>query len=221
MMNPYTNHNLTYPLNLKELKNIDNVWNFLSLFRESKPTRIQYRNHIISKIKENYNVNQFCLFEKILEKMYWNLNNVLKNKIEISQNIRSKKIDRSKLSRLTDFILKSNKKIKESTVRKAISYNDQTNEVKYKYSYPDDFDLIISSIMIDRSMYETLLTNPEKITLEYLEMIEPYHNLIEFDYPFPNLNTLEPLDNSDNDRIQKINQMYFQKHSVSRWFDCN
>jgi hypothetical protein len=48
--------------------------------------------------------------------------------------------------------------------------------------------------------------------------IEPYYNNIEFDYPFPNLNTIKPFAVDRNTRMEKIQKMYYDKNAEENWF---
>ena len=50
----YTNTNLTFTFNNDELNSIDNVWNFVSIFRTAELTRIAYRHNIIKIIQKKY-----------------------------------------------------------------------------------------------------------------------------------------------------------------------
>ena len=48
--------------------------------------------------------------------------------------------------------------------------------------------------------------------------IEPYNNTIEYDYPYPNLNTIEPFAIDNKRRIQNIKNMYYSQNSELYWF---
>jgi hypothetical protein len=39
--------------------------------------------------------------------------------------------------------------------------------------------------------------------------IEPYNNIVEFDYPYPNLNTIKSFVDTKEQRIEKIREMYY------------
>jgi hypothetical protein len=166
-------------------------------------TRGKYREFIAKKIKETYTIEEFYKLEKNIEKMYWNLYSKIKNdinakpKIFLKQNYDPKKIENK--------ILKRNAKIKESTVKKTYIETKKGN-LFYKYNYPNDLDLLLSSIMINRSVYETIMSDEEYI---FNIELEPYNNIIEFDYPFPNLNTLKSFSSNKNSRLNNISKMYY------------
>jgi hypothetical protein len=46
---------------------------------------------------------------------------------------------------------------------------------------------------------------------------EPYNSIIEFDYPFPNLNTIKPFVFSIKERLQNINHMYYSDNADEHW----
>ncbi len=92
----------------------------------------------------------------------------------------------------------------------------------YKYNYPNDFDMLIFSIMINRSTYETILSNPYITLNEINNLIKnPYTSIIEFDYPFPNLNTIKPFVYSMKERIENIKKMYYSSNSFDNWTALN
>ena len=111
-------------------------------------------------------------------------------------------------------ILMRNKKIKESNIRKLYVVT-KNNDLIYKYKYPNDLDLLIASIMINRSLYETIMS--ETINLSDIE-IQPYNNPIEFDYPYPNLNTIKSFTCTKKQRIENIHKMYYENNAEKNWF---
>lgn len=213
MLNPYNNINLKFQLNNKELEVLDKVWEFIDNFRISELTRSKYRNKIINLIKENYDLKTFYFYEKIVEKIYWNLVLKIKQDLEIKPEIflkREKNYDKNKI---TNKILMRNKKIKESTVRKTFIIT-KNNNLLYKYSYPNDLDLLVSSIMQNRSIYETIMSENSFI---YDIEIEPYNNNIEFDYPYPNLNTIKYFQQNKKQRLHNINKLYYSENAEKNW----
>ena len=114
----------------------------------------------------------------------------------------------------TNKILMRNKNIKESNIRKTYVITKNDN-LLYKYKYPDNIDLLLSSIMINRSLYETIMSNQNPIT----EMdLKPYNNTIEFDYPFPNLNMIKEFTKSNEERLENIKKMYYDENAEKKWF---
>jgi hypothetical protein len=206
------NNNLKFPLDDNEIKNIDNVWNFMNKFRITELTRYKYRNKITNKIKNDYLLEEFYEFEIIAEKLYWNLAFKIKEEIDLSNQVYVKK--EYDIKNIKNKILMRSQKIKRSNLRK--SYVITKNKIfLYKYEYPNDFDLLIASIIQNRSLYETIMANPSLI---YSIEINPYNNNIEFDYPYPNLNTIKPFSKSKKKRINNIKNLYYSGESHKNWF---
>lgn len=203
MINPYNNNNLKFSLSDIELKLIDDVWEFINKFRKTMLTRRKYKEFISKKIKKNYTIDQFYNLEKIVEKMYWNLSLKIKKDIDIKSEIFLKR--NYNLEKLKDKILKRNVKIKKSTIEKTF-ITTKNGDLLYKYNYPNDIDLLISSIIINRSIYETIMSEEEYI---FNIEIEPYNNIVEFDYAFPNLNTIKFFTTDKNTRLKNISKMYY------------
>lgn len=205
MSSAYVNNKNNYNLTEKELCILDNVWELINEFRMTYISRNKYRKNLIERIQNKYSIDEVYTLEMIVEKMYWNLVDKIKLDFDLHSNIREKyKFD---LQRIRNKILQRNKFSKESNVRKSYVYDENENKLLYKYNYPDDFDLIISSIITNRSAYETIMSN--QINIINLE-INPYENIVEFDYGFPNLNTLKEFALSKKTtRLQNIRRMYY------------
>ena len=73
MMNAYKNKILKYPLNNEEYEKIEKVWEYVAYFKKKFIYISEYRKYIIKEIRRNYNIFEFYEYEKILNKMYWNL----------------------------------------------------------------------------------------------------------------------------------------------------
>lgn len=200
--NPYNNKNLKFRLSDGEIKKLDRVWIFLDNFRVSYLTRDKYMREIKKKINKKYGVDKFYMYEKIVEKIYWNLVEKIKNDINFKPKLYLRK--EYDLKTMENKILKRNVKIKESMVKKTYVVT-KNNELIYKFNYPDDLDLLVSSIMINRSVYETIMSGEENL---FNIMIEPYNNIIEFDFPFPNLNTIKSFSYSKDKRMENIESVY-------------
>jgi hypothetical protein len=207
ILNPYNNKNLKYQLSDKEIENLDKVWEFIDDFRETKITRNQYTKYITKKINKKYKIEDFYKYEKITEKIYWNLINKIKSEINIQSEIFNKKnFNTSQIKEVQNKILMRNNKMKESTINKAFIITNN-NTLLYKYKYPDDLDLLAASIIINRSTYESIMSNASSI---YNIEIEPYNNIIEFDYPFPNFNTIKSFTKTKKERINNIYKKYYK-----------
>lgn len=214
-MNPYNNKYTFQPLLKEEISIIDKVWKFIDAFRDETLTKSSYIHHIIKKINKTYNITDFLIYETITEKLYWNLCNVIIDKIYVYDTIKENyKINKSQIVHklLTESI------VGKSSMRKAFIYNGRHNSYMYKYNYPNDFDMLIFSIMINRSTYETILSNSE-ITLDEINDLvkNPYNSIVEFDYPFPNLNTIKPFVNSMKKRMLNIKKLYYSPNSFENW----
>jgi len=213
-MNPYNNKYLLYVLSENELSLVDKMWEFISVFRISSHTRAEYRYIVMKEIRKKYTVDDFLILELIVEKIYWNLLNILNIRLGLDSVTHIKKISKSDKIKQKNKILQRSS-VSESSVRK--SFIMSGNKIIYKYNYPDDVDLIMGSIMVNRSIYQTLMSNPDDIRLSALD-IEPYHNIVEFDYSYPNLNTLVPFLLDKEQRIKNIKKMYYQTDNSYNWF---
>lgn len=210
-MNIFYNDDKLFPLTSDELKLIDNVWRFMGIFRRTTISKNQYREQLKNEIKSKYNLDEFLKYEKIVEKLYWNLFDVIISYIKFDDTLKIHSIDTNKINSNNSIEKKILKRstIGETTVKK--SYIVKNNKIIYKYNYPNDLDLLLFSIMINRSLYETIMSEPTKITLDYLNdlITEPYDNLIEFDYGYPNFNTIKPFVYSEEQRKNNIiNELY-------------
>lgn len=208
-MNPYINNIIMYPLEADELSLIDKLWDFLTIFRKTYLTKSSYMNNIAKIIQKIYIPQDFLLYEKLAEKLYWNLVFVMIDKLNIKSTIRKKKTI-NKIDIKNKILQKSiSRTIGETTINKTFVATNKA--IYYKYEYPNDLDKLMYSVMINRSLYETIMSNIDKISLQYLSEleIEPYNNFIEFDYGFPNLNTIRPFAYTDNVRLENITKMYW------------
>lgn len=210
--NSYKDDNLKYPLTNDEIKLIDEVWKFINIFRKSAISRSIYRRTIIDKIKKKYNVDEFYKLEKIVEKMYWNLFYKLSREIDLNPKIYIK--EEFDLKDMTNKILMRNNNITQSNIKKTYIVT-KNNKMIYKYDYPNEIDLLIYSIMINRGVYESIMTNTSSI---FEIDILPYSSNIEFDYPYPNFNTIKGFTTNNNERKSKIQKMYYDINSEKNWF---
>jgi hypothetical protein len=211
IQNPYLGEKIKYKLDDEEIKKIDHVWKFIKYFRSTKISRSKYRKYMINKIKLNYTTEEFYKYEIIIEKMYWNLFYKIKNDIVFDPKIYIKK--NFNLKYIINNILKKNNNIKESNVRKTFIICDDI--ILYKYDYPNNIDKLLYSIMINRGFYETIMLDDK---LLYKFDLKPYNNNIEFDYAFPNLNTIKEFTKSTEIRLENIKKMYYDVNAEKYWF---
>lgn len=215
-MNPYNNIHIFHSLSKEEIFQIDNVWNFINNFQSVSLTKSSYVKNTINKIKQLYSIKDFFIYETITEKIYWNLFNVIVNKVHIYETIKeNKQINQFQLLHK----LLKNSLIGKSSVKKAFVYNKKHKSYMYKYNYPNDLDLLLFRIMSNRSTYETILSNAN-ITLDEINDLTKNITLsfIEFDYPFPNLNTVKPFVYSSKERLYNINKFYYTDNALQNWF---
>jgi hypothetical protein len=211
MHNIYTNKYNKYNLSNNEINNIDKAWELISDFSQTNLSRSGYRNYIINFISKKYTVELLYTLEIIIEKMYWNL----RNKISLFFNNPKLTLSHKNITNIEKKILLQNKRITQSNIRKSFVYDNNNKQYIIDYYYPNDIDLIASAIIINRSIYDTfMLINSDFETLQ----ISPYSNIIEFDYPYPNLNTISPFMYNNEIRKQNIISMYFEPNCEKNWF---
>jgi hypothetical protein len=218
MKNPYNNNYNKFDFTIEELKFIDESWKLIESFNTSYLTKMELREKTIKLVNKNYSIIEFDKLEIIIEKMFWNmiflLNKILENNF-IEQNIKQKDSSYGINKQIKKVYLK-NKILSESYVNKIIINKD--NLIYYKYIYPNNFDIIISSIMTDRIIYETVYNNIDKLDINFIQTIISNINIKEnFDYLFPNINTMIPF--CYNNRIERIKKYYFNNDSDSYWFN--
>lgn len=212
--NPYNNKYIFKILSNHEIYLIDKVWKFINSFKEEVLTKSEYISLIINKIKFNYSAIDFFIYETIVEKMYWNLFYVIVDKVYVGDKIKENfKITQTQVFRN----LLKNSLIGKSSLRKAFVHNKKHHSYMYKYDYPNTLDLILFQIMSNRSTYETILSNPDLTLDEINSLVEPYQSEIEFDYPFPNLNTIKPFVYSSKERLSNIKKYYYSTNSEQFW----
>ena len=200
---------MLYELNDKEKELLDSTWNFIDNFRISAISKNEYRKNIINILKNKYSIEEFNKYETITEKLYWNMFDILTKKLDMSNF--NEKVYLSRDSNIKEKLL-SRTSLGETTVKKAFVKN------LYKYDYPNDIDIIMYSTMINRSVYDTIILNKDSITLDYLnDLIEPYTNPVEFDYGFPNLNTIKPFVFSEKERYDNIKKYYYDDNAYNNW----
>nr|QBK88803.1 MAG: hypothetical protein LCMiAC01_04850 [Mimivirus LCMiAC01] len=71
--NIYQSKFLKYPLTDNEYKNINNVWKFLKIFKKKYLFLANYRKYVINNIRNTYTIDEFYMYESILNKIFWNL----------------------------------------------------------------------------------------------------------------------------------------------------
>lgn len=209
-----------YKLLKGEINILDNYWKFIEIFYFNKNNKNWingvhgYRYELIQKIREKYNAEDFYKYEKILNKLLWNLIEHFKFNIDNIKIILKEK--------LYD---KINVKHNRSFSHKQYLYNQKINK-KYYFKYYEkisDYPIInaIFNILSKRELYDKVMSNKIDIkhSIDYYfknynksnEEIYSSEYYYPTDYPFPNINLLFYNENKKELWIKRINALYFNK----------
>jgi hypothetical protein len=186
-----------------EKEKLNDCWIFIELFKttaEKSKSVSDFRIEIIKLIKKNYTIEEFYLYEKILNKLVYNLlykyNIVNYNKSEIKDDI------------FVSFPLSES-----SYANKLLLYDEKNNKLIYVKNYKDILNQPITKLincLQDKETYNAIL-NKENIKLKNLNTYYPY------DYPFPNINLFFYNQNSKETWIRNIKHMYYSKNAEKNW----
>jgi hypothetical protein len=213
-MDIYRDNKLRYPLDDNEHKLLDQAWQLLDLYKNGIVCMHKYRKNIIKTIKYKYTAEKFLKLENILDKLFWNLRHKLNifNKSNIVEyKLNELNLVKDKLKLDTYY---------RSFINKIINIDDVNEKIYYKKMEgsaaifdKNAFNLLTSSIFMDKNIYTNIMHNTENIS--NIKLLEHYYQL---DYAFPNLNLCHPLIGSQKFRLKKINKMYFDKNAENNWF---
>lgn len=238
----YSNIFLKYPLNKKEIKLLDKVWDFIETFNILDLNLKRLRKKIRKKIKKKYSINEFLEYELIAEKILWNLRWTLfnvcnfynNNKIKINRNenlleipekfsfVKKVILDKNYNEIKNKFINKYNNKYLRSFVNKTFIVNGNEIFIREVEGSSDIlrnnyFNLFVSYFFFNRNRYEEFMREPFLYFKNNRIILPAYY--IQQDYLFPNLNFSVYLSNRDlNERIRYIKILYFLKNSEMYWF---
>jgi hypothetical protein len=217
-------------LSKKELNKIDDYWIFINYFIHPELHGIdgltknfwhsnkglfdaqEYRNYIREIISKKYTISEFLFFEKILNKLLWNL-------IQYTTDIKND-IPMSYIQKNNNIHLRLNNSGRSFT-RKMIIFNEKENCFYY---FPNYYNISneknntylklnkILTAMTDRKLYEKCMKNKR-----YINKIIPYYFYYPLDYPFPNVNLLFYNENSDATWTKNIKDLYFSKNN-DKWY---
>ena len=191
---------MPYKLLKKEINELDNYWNFIELFNPYSSNKsldkferpknsdflydvLDYRKDLIKRIMQKYTSLDFYKYEKILNKLLWNL-------IE-HVNFDINDIIVTTYSKLYN-LYKTSYNSCSSYSHKQYLY-DEKHSTYYLFgyyikicSYP-----IINKIfetLCDRDLYEKVMNDKKYFN----KIINKFHGLFYYpnDYPFPNINLL-------------------------------
>lgn len=206
----YINNKFKYKLTPNEINSIDKYWKFIQEFNMDKSILSDYRKKIVNKIQNKYTLEEFIFYERILEKLLFNLQNVLniKNTYNIIESGNDEKYS------INQYLATSNKCFYRSFMNKCFLVNN--NKILITDTIGSAGDLvknnyhgILDKIMFNRNLYEKVYLNPT-----YINSIEPSYLYYNFDYPFPNI-FLSEYDLIKN-RKKRIELMYYTDEKY--WF---
>jgi hypothetical protein len=207
-----------YKLTEKEESYIDNYWKFINEFinpkinglnndwktyidsktqKEKLFSPCEYRKYIIKIISHKYTIDEFYLYEKILNKLLWNLLKHLKIlPYEIKHEVKYKKKERS-----------FSHKLHIKNIDKEINFENylSLNEV--------DIYTKVFAIMSNRKLYEKIIKN--KLNIKDISGLSFYYPC---DYPFPNVNFIFYNKNNKKEWIDRIKKLYYNDNSDEEWY---
>ena len=150
-------------------------------------------------MSRKYTIEEFYFYEKIINKLYWNLYNNLKIKNKNCKIIKN---------------INKIKNINRSFINKIIIYNENNDKYyiikKNNYIYIRDRELIMS-YLINKKTYENKMLN-KKIK------IKKYNYYYPFDYPLPNVNICFYNKNKKQSLIKRIKLMYYNEDKDDYWY---
>lgn len=214
-----------YKLLKGEIKILDKYWKFIEIFDFNSNSRhwlngVQgYRDDLIKRIREEYTAEDFYKYEKILNKLLWNLIEHLNFNIDnIEIKLKEKLYDKIK------------GKHSRSFSHKQYLYNQKTNKKYYfkHYTKITDYPIIntIFYILSKKELYNEVMSKKiyninDKILDEKIYFSEDYY--YPSDYAFPNINILFYNENKKDIWIKRINILYFNKNNNSNegWYSFN
>ncbi|AYV75661.1 MAG: hypothetical protein Terrestrivirus2_169 [Terrestrivirus sp.] len=218
--NIYNSEDLLYPLDEDEIEQLDNTWNFLKKFQFNTIGVTEYRKKIINKISKSIDKENFYSYEKIAEKMMWNL----RDKVKYLFNECSECIDHTEKLNETGLMTIMGKFYDDNSYRsyinKLILIDDNNDKIHYKKMEgsscifnQNKMNETIWIVMTDKNLYEKIIKEPKKIQL--VDSPNYYHG---YDYGLPNLNFGKPFIQSDSYRLRRIEKMYYDKNAENNWF---
>lgn len=170
-----------------------------------------YREYIIQTINKNYTIEEFYIYEMILNKLYWHL----KRKVREFFSEQDRKSKYLKLDK--DEIMHNTPKLNhyDGQVSSLTNSHLQFNESKSKYYYMNELSLMdkkLMEIMTNRIHFEFYYNNPNMLPQYKIKYIM-YHYL---NYAFPNTNPMFDNENSKEYKMKKIEKLYYSKEN--NWY---
>jgi hypothetical protein len=217
----YNDGLLAYPLKYDECANLAEVWEFIENFTIPTCTLHGYRTTLIETVRQKYTPYQFYNLELLTEKLFWNLR--YKTYRFFADN------DRTPIDNLLglkegqyESLLQDmyNDNSYRSFINKLILIDDVNNKCYYKKMEgsadifnKNRFNLYTGTVLFNRHLYETVMSDPEKIINIHVPT-----NYYEHDYAFPNLNNGKPFMQSPEYRMKRIRKMYYDVNAESNWY---
>lgn len=204
--------------NFINISGLDEQW-FSRSFHSHKKEELfgpwNYRIHIIDTIRKKYTPEEFYQHERVINFLYWNLKQKIKNYVHDDRTILcgSERCEAfiKKCNLSPEFTVIDSPPLEENHSSTVNSYT-QFNEILGKWYILKKIcflDELCMNIMMNRDLYEKIVSNPQNIESfnqtdsNFLEL--HYHK----NYPFPNVN---PMFFNMNDKkywLDKINKMYY------------
>ena len=211
-----------HKLTKNEIIELDNYWNFINIFKPEYKKNISwinndvltYRKYIIKKIRENYTIEQFYLYEKILNKLLYNL------LIHIDFNIDNICINKECTKIYKIHKNTNNEKDGTYSYSHKLHITDFKKNVNYKFLYwaqicKNDIINKIFTIMSDKNLYEKIMN--DKLDLKNIIISESYY--YPNDYPFPNVNFIFYNKNNKKYWIDRIKKLYYTNYDKNNNYD--
>ena len=202
-----------YPLNKKEQSNINEFWEFIDIFINILPkdysmySVFEYNNQLRIAIKSKYTVDEFYFYEKILNKLLFNL--LFRYKIKYEH------IDDC------SFVFNLSQIDAHSYSSKLLLFNEKTKTLFYMphYTHIEKHQTKLYNLiqcLTNRQLYEISmkLTKYEDLIKE-INKYKNYNTYYPLDYPFPNVNLLFYNENNKKTWIKNIKRLIYS----NKWSD--
>jgi hypothetical protein len=194
-----------YKLSKEEISKIDEVWKFLNIINKNYIFLSDYRNEIITKIREEYTAQEFYELENILNKMFWYLKEL--DNSTIDYEIYKKDTDISSIKYMMKLFYRSfiNKLIIYDTKKELIYVRNMEGSSNiFEKDDTSEANIKIWEILSSRELFERTIKN-KKIPKNLI--LPEYY--FQKDYPFPNLNLSIYEFGSYDQKLNRIKKMYY------------
>ena len=192
-------------LTKEENNNLDSFWDFIYIFTNAannSASVFDFRYYIINTIKKKYNIEEFYLYEQILNKLLYKLLFSLNIKMKDMYEIKSNQIILDQSHSYTHNLLLLNSKTN------SIFINDKTRSTILSRK--------ILSVFRNKEDYNKLINNSN-----YLKKLKPLPEYYySYDYPFPNVNLFFYNQNSKEIWLKNIKSLYYTNDD-KYWFKNN